>query len=155
MTSTNQFLPINRLDCAKITAQLKEMTKDRPKPEDKTTGSELRMELNKLIDIRDFHDKKAATYRSELPEINHGIAMKNEALKIYSTMTSTPSVRSDIEHAERKLESLQYDADQLNRVISRHEAIRDANVCAIEAFDHERLQVLEAREKILAKAGVL
>jgi len=155
MTSTNQFLPINRLDCDKITAQLKEMTKDRPKPEDKTTGSDLRRELNKLIDIRDFHDKKAASYRADLPEIEHGIARKNEALKVYQTMTSTPSVRSDIEHAERKLESLQHDADQLNEVIKRHEGIRDANVCAIEAFDHERLQVLEAREKVLARAGVL
>jgi len=41
------------------------------------------MELNKLIEIRDFHDNKAASYREDLPEINHGIAKKSEALKIY------------------------------------------------------------------------
>src|SRR5882762_7909070 len=125
MTSTNQFLPINRLDCDKIASQLKEMTKDRPKPEDKTTGYDLRLELDKLIDIRDFHDNKAASYREDLPEINHGIARKNEALKIYQSMTSTHSVQSDIEHTERKLESLQHDADQLNTVIKKHENIRD------------------------------
>jgi len=155
MSQSDQFLPINRLDCDKIAAQLKGMTKDRPKPEDKTTGSDLRMELNKLIDIRDFHDKKAASYRADLPEIEHGLAAKKNALKIYQSMTSTPSVQSDIEHTGRKLESLQHDADQLNEVIKRHEGIRDSYIKMIAEFDHERLQVLEAREKVLAKAGVL